>query len=128
MEKDIATLKTQARWIAWGLGINILLNLTKIAIQLYIPHGLPAAPAPAPALPSQNQSVTIGATGLPNVSQRTYYTTEEVAELEGLSPRTILTYIAQDRITPTPYRTDRHWQISKDYQIQSQPLATNNAP
>jgi len=119
MEKDIAELKQKANWLALGVALSVLLNLAKIALHLFLPAGIhvPAAPAlPLTPPASQNQNVTIGAAGLPNVSQRTFFTTEEVAELEGLSPRTILTYLNTGRLSPAT-KTERAWQIAKEYTI-----------
>ena len=50
-------------------------------------------------------------------SQKTYLTTKEVAEKEGVSQRTVNAWILEGRVDPKPEQSDRAWHIAVDYRI-----------
>lgn len=119
MEKRIDSLSHRVRQLTVGISISLGMGIINILLKLFLPFGLAPHPAPPITAPSQNtQTVTLGQTTLPTpTSARTFLTTEEVARRENISPRTLLTYIAENRLTPAPTKTDRNWQISPTYQI-----------
>ena len=50
--------------------------------------------------------------------QRSYLTTKEVAEKEGVTPRTVVEWIDRRKIIPAPERNgDRAWAIAANYRI-----------
>lgn len=54
-------------------------------------------------------------------SGKGYLTTTEVAKREQCDPRTILNYIADNRIVPTPVKEGKEWVISEAYRILPKP-------
>ncbi len=82
-----------------GAVLNASINLWRAAHASAFLPSLPTAPAPT----SNSQSVTVGSTD-PALSaaqpqpQRAWYTTEEVAALEGVAPRTVQGWVAEGLI------------------------------
>jgi hypothetical protein len=68
-------------------------------------------------------NVQIGAGISPENPQRDYLRTDEVAEREGVEPRTVLEWVYDGRISPPPIKTDRAWQFAADYRILPQTAA-----
>lgn len=77
----------------------------------------PPVPVVAPTTnTAEGGSVKIGlSNGID--SQKTYLTTREVAEKEGVSQRTVNAWILEGRVDPKPIQSDRAWQIAVDYRI-----------
>ncbi len=68
--------------------------------------------------PSNHQSVNVGGAAESIASQKEWLTTDEVAKKEGVDPRTVLRWIADGRIQPTPQRVDgTSWGVAKDYAV-----------
>ena len=112
LEAKIDTLERRQGWIMLMSIISVLLGLAKLYIQTS------AHPTPA----QNSNSVNIGAQSAVTAPQRDYLTTEELATREGVSPRTVITWIESGRIQPPPIRAGRAWTISPDYRLQ--PLLT----
>lgn len=113
LEEKIDILERRIEWLMLMSAISVLLGLAKLYYQTS------AHPTPA----QNSNSVNIGAqSATAPTHQRDYLTTEELAIREGVSPRTVLTWIEAGRIQPPPARAGRAWTISADYRIQ--PLLT----
>lgn len=112
--------------------ISTVIGLTAAIIRLIGSSDSHPAPIQSPApvsAPTTNTaeggSVKIGLTdGID--SHKTYMTTREVAEKEGVSQRTVNAWIQSKRIDPEPVQSDRAWQISVDYRIL--PLTADSQP
>jgi hypothetical protein len=115
MEQDIRALKIRVNVL---LILGILSFILTIA-KLFIPS-LSTNPAP----PSNTNSVQIG--GHKPTPQREYLSTDEVAEREGVSARTVTSWIEQSRIAPMPIKSDRAWIIDRKYKILPQITQINN--
>ena len=67
-----------------------------------------------------SQSVNVGSTD-PNkpleASAKTWLTTKDVAEREGITERTALNYIEQGMIDPTPRKNGKSWEIAANFRI-----------
>lgn len=68
---------------------------------------------------SRSQSVNVGAVEAvaDTDSAREYLTVQEVAEREGVTDRTILNWIDEGRIHPTPIKEGKSWVIAEDFRI-----------
>ncbi len=121
-EASIRTLRALRPWIIVGTIASIIGTILKL-LPIHPPGSEPLTP-PAPA--TNTNSLHIGtATTTPDADSRAIWlTTDDVARREKKSPRTILTWISEGRITPAPVQTDRAWMISPDYTITApQPLS-----
>jgi len=106
MEKEIATLKNRVNLLL-ALGIvSFVLTLVKLFIPM---------PQTSPA-PSNTNSVQIGGASKEK-PQREFLNSDEVGEREGVSSRTVTSWIEQGRIYPQPTRQGRAWVIAADYRI-----------
>jgi len=105
--------------ISTALGLTAaLFRLLAPAEHTTVPIPIhPTAPAPAPTTnTAEGGSVRIGLSdGID--SQKTYLTTREVADKEGVSQRTVNAWILEGRVDPKPVQSDRAWQIAVDYRI-----------
>jgi len=90
--------------------IGLLSPIASLLIKFFLVIPTPVSP------PTNTNSVQIGGTEQPK-PQREYLSTEEVAEREGVSARTILSYIVANRVSPQPTRQGRAWVISANYRI-----------
>jgi hypothetical protein len=113
MEQDIRALKIRVNVL---LILGVLSFLLTIA-KLFIPS-LSTNPPP----PSNTNSVQIG--GHKPTPQREYLSADEVAEREGVSARTVTSWIEQSRISPMPVKSDRAWIIAVNYRILPQTTVT----
>jgi len=87
-----------------GIVVSILLFALKMAFN-------------APSAPAQNtQDVRIGETSALN-PQRDFLSTDEVAEREGVTARTVTSWINGNKVFPPPTRQGRAWIIAEDYRI-----------
>lgn len=122
-EASIRTLRALRPWIIVGTISSIIGTILKL-LPIHPPGSEPISP-PAPA--TNTNSLHIGAaTTTPDPdpeSRALWLTTDDVARREKKSPRTILTWISEGRITPAPVQTDRAWLISPDYIVTPQPLS-----
>ena len=114
-----AAFKKLQTWILISTSIGLVAALARMVEQ---GHEKPipiqqAVPQPAPTTnTAEGGSVKIGLSdGID--SQKTYLTTREVAEKEGVSQRTVNAWILEGRVDPKPIQSDRAWQISVDYRI-----------
>lgn len=112
LEAKIDALEHRIGWLMLMSAISVLLGLAKLYMQ--------SSAHPTPA--QNSNSVNIGAQSAVTAPQRDYLTTEELAIREGVSPRTVITWIESGRIQPPPNRAGRAWTISPDYRLQ--PLLT----
>jgi len=94
-----------------------------LSICLWLSNGnhrpiiVPEANNTGPSAPSASgNTVTIGDAKKPE-PQRDYLTTLELGDREGVAQRTITTWIAEGRITPTPIQKGRCWLIDTQYKI-----------
>ena len=117
LEAKIDHLERRIGWIMLMSAISVILGLAKLYIQTS------AATAPSQNTNSLNIGTQSAATPAP---QRAYLTTEEIALREGVSPRTVLTWIEGGRIQPVPSRAGRAWIISPDYRLH--PLIAAKVP
>lgn len=103
----------QTIWITFGIGQAFSLILTAVRV-FYIPH------SPAGPVSTGNQQVHVSSARSVNPPDtgKTYLTTAEVAARENVSPRTLLTWIQEGRVSPAPEKSDRAWIIPADYRIQ----------
>jgi hypothetical protein len=113
MEQDIRALKIRVNVL---LILGVLSFILTIA-KLFIPS-LSTNPPPS----SNTNSVQIG--GHKPTPQREYLSTDEVAEREGVSARTVISWIEQSRIDPMPIKSDRAWIIAVNYRILPQVAVT----
>ena len=120
-EASIRTLRALRPWIIAGTIASIIGTILKI-LPIH-PQGNELLTPPSPA--TNTNSLHIGTTATPDAESRAaWLTTEDVARREKKSPRTILTWITEGRITPAPIQTDRAWLISPDYIVTTpQPLS-----
>lgn len=107
MENKIRSLEIRINVLLVLGTLSFILTLAKIAIP-----ALNHSPAPS----SNNNSVQIGGAEKPK-PQREFLNTDEVAEREGVSTRTVTNYIETGRIYPQPTRNGRAWIIADDYRI-----------
>lgn len=61
-------------------------------------------------------------------SRKTWLTTQQVAEKERVSERTILNYIEAGTIEPPPVKEGKTWQISAEYRIVPKSAAVAEKP
>jgi len=113
METEIKLLNRKVNFLIVLSAVGTLVTVVKMLLAL--PH-TPNTP------PTNTNSVQIGGTNELK-PQREYLSTEEVAEREGVSARTILSYIDGNRVSPQPTRQGRAWVISADYRILPQTAA-----
>jgi len=109
MEQEIKALKIRVNFLI-GLGV---LSFALTVLKLLVPALSLQPHAPTP---TNTNSVQIGGASKEK-PQREYLNTEEAAEREGVSARTILSYIEANRIDPQPTRQGRAWVIAADYRI-----------
>lgn len=68
-----------------------------------------------------SQSVNVGqaeeATALTHGTAKTWLTTKDVASREGVSERTVINYIEQGMIEPTPRKNGKAWEIAENFRI-----------
>lgn len=107
MEHEIKALKIR---------VNILLVMGVLSFLLTIAKILfPAISNQAP--PSSNtNSVQIG-NASKEKPQREFLNSDEVGEREGVSSRTVTSWIEQGRIYPQPTRQGRAWTIAANYRL-----------
>lgn len=119
IELDIKALKTRVNIILMiGVASFILTVLKLLVPALAQPH-----------TPSTNSnSVQIGADSKEN-PQREFLNSDEVGEREGVTSRTVISWIEQGRIEPQPTRNGRAWTIAAGYRILPQSAElTENKP
>lgn len=66
------------------------------------------------------QSVNVGQTdaqSLAKESAKTWLTTKDVAEREGVTERTVINYIQAGMIDPAPKQNGKSWEIAADFRI-----------
>lgn len=120
-ETSIRSLRALRPWIITGAIASIIGTILKL-LPLH-PLGTLQDQPPAPPASNTN-SLHIGTTTAPAPdpeSRATWLTTDDVARREKKSPRTILTWISEGRITPAPVQTERAWLISTNYTITTPP-------
>ncbi len=69
-----------------------------------------------------SQSVNVGqakeaAGALVKDSAKTWLTTKDVAEREGITERTVINYIENGMIEPTPVKNGKAWEIAENFRI-----------
>lgn len=67
-----------------------------------------------------SQSVNVGqnkAGEAQEASAKTWLTTKDVAEREGITERTVLNYIENGMIEPTPRKNGKSWEIAANFRI-----------
>jgi len=115
---------------ALKIRVNIILMLGVLSfiltvLKLLIPT-LSAQPHTSP--PTNTNSVHIGADSKEK-PQREFLNSDEVGEREGVTSRTVISWIEQGRIEPQPTRNGRAWIIAADYRILPQTAElTENKP
>ncbi len=112
MEIEIKSLNRKVNFLIVISAIGTLVTLAKMLMLL------PAQQS----TPSNTNNVQIG--DHQPTPQRDYMTSEEVAEKEGVSARTVTYWIEQGRIEPPPTKSDRAWIISANYRILPQLTAS----
>jgi len=114
-----AAFKKLQTWILISTSIGLIAALARM-----VEHGhekptpiQQAVPQPAPTTnTAEGGSVKIGLSdGID--SQKTYLTTREVADKEGVSQRPVNAWILEGRVDPKPEQSDRAWHIAVDYRI-----------
>lgn len=94
--------------------INVLLVLGTLSFLVSLGKLLPIL---APQhVPSNLNSVQIG-NASKEKPQREFLNSDEVGEREGVSSRTVTSWIEQGRIHPQPTRQGRAWTIAADYRL-----------
>jgi hypothetical protein len=118
MEREIDEIKKELcslrLWTLIGIAVNVVLFMLKT----FLPIG-----GTGMASSVHGNNVQIGAGISPENPQRDYLRTDEVAEREGVAPRTVLEWVYDGRISPPPIKTDRAWQFAADYRILPQTAA-----
>jgi hypothetical protein len=94
--------------------INVLLVLGTLSFLVSLAKLLPILSHPN--TPSNLNSVQIGNAN-EKKPQREFLNSDEVGEREGVSSRTVTSWIEQGRIYPQPTRQGRAWTIAADYRI-----------
>lgn len=113
IEADLVAMKTKMEGIRRLIVVNIVISIIFGAVKLFMAsHSSPTS--------ASGNSVQIGATAAPvkELSARDYLRTEEVAEREGISPRTVLSLVENNMITPEPVKHGREWRYAKNYAVQ----------
>lgn len=67
-----------------------------------------------------SQSVNVGQTEaetLKATTAKTWLTTKDVATREGISERTVINYIENGMIEPTPKKSGKSWEIAPEFRI-----------
>lgn len=113
MENEIKALKNRVNAVLAMSAISLFVTILKLAIVV--------SDSDIQA-PSNNNSVQIG--DVKTKPQRDHLTTDEVAEREGVTARTVISWIEQNRIYPAPIKSERAWIIAADYRILPQLTAT----
>ena len=113
MEVEIKALKNR---------INAVLAMSSISLFVTILKLFMMFPESEIKPPTNTNSVQIG--DLKTKPQRDHLTTDEVAEREGVTARTVISWIEQNRIYPAPIKSERAWIIAADYRILPQITAT----
>lgn len=98
--------------------VNFLIVISAIGTFVTIAKMLLALPSYAPhsPIPTNTNSVQIGAESKEK-PQREFLNSDEVGEREGVTSRTVISWIEQGRIEPQPTRNGRAWIIAADYKI-----------
>jgi len=113
-----------------GTSITVFFALLKFAIPAPAEHHqipiLPVKEVQPTSNTAEGGSVRIGLNRPGEDSQKTYLTTREVADKEGVSQRTVTSWIQSKRIDPEPVQADRAWQIAVNYRIL--PLTADSQP
>jgi len=109
MEKKIEGLQRQVAIILAMNALSLLLTIVKLFIMT-----APEAEKGQP--PSNTNSVNISEHAA-TAPQRDYLTTDEVAQREGVTTRTVTTWIDAARFDPQPERNGRAWRISNSYRL-----------
>jgi hypothetical protein len=53
------------------------------------------------------------------VTRRDYLRTEDVAEREGVSARTVISMVENGVFSPAPVKDGREWRFARDYEVVS---------
>lgn len=100
-------------FVTWGtwVTVNVWEHGTAIAVlQERSTHGK-----------GVSQSVNVGqakdGATLVKESAKTWLSTKDVAELEGISERTVINYIENGMIEPTPRKNGKAWEIAEHFRI-----------
>jgi len=133
MQARILSMEDAFKSLKRVVVISTALGLAAALFRLLGPTDSKPVPIQSPppvATPTTNTaeggSVRIGLAHPREDSQKTYLTTREVADKEGVSQRTVTSWIQSNRIEPKPVQSDRAWQISVDYRIL--PLTADSQP
>ena len=114
---------------ALKIRVNIILTLGVLSFILTVLKLLmPTLSAQPHTLPPNTNSVQIGAESKEK-PQREFLNSDEVGEREGVTSRTVISWIEQGRIEPQPTRNGMAWIIAADYRILPQTAElTENKP
>lgn len=121
IEIDMKAMKTDM--YALKVRMNILMAIGFISFLLTLAKFFMSAPSSHLPPPTNTNSVQISGADKPT-PQREYLSTDEVAQREGVSARTITSWIEQSRISPMPIKSDRAWIIAVNYRILPQTTVT----
>lgn len=116
METQISRLQKKVNALMVLGSVSTILTIVKFFIL--IPNGTTTP------TPSNSNSVQIGDSNTKQ-PQRDFLNTDEVGEREGVTSRTVTTWVEQGRISPPPTRQGRAWIISANYRILPQTAANN---
>jgi len=114
MDVEIKALNTRVDKLMMRMNITILIGLIGLILTLYKLFSAVQYPQVSP--PTNTNSVQIGGAEQPK-PQREYLDSDEVGEREGVTSRTVISWIEQGRIYPQPTRQGRAWVIAADYRI-----------
>ena len=104
----VDSLMTRMNVVLVFSAIGFLITCVKLAMSVSQPHSAPA--------PTNTNSVQIGNAD-EKKPQREFLNSDEVGEREGVSSRTVTSWIEQGRIYPQPTRQGRAWIIAADYRL-----------
>ncbi len=109
----------EARLMILEKRISYVMALQVLGIILAVAKFAWVSPITAP---TTTQDIRIGEASAVN-PQRDFLRADEVGEREGVSTRTVISWIETGRIDPPPIKSQRAWQIAADYRILPQTAA-----
>lgn len=121
LEQDLVAMNTKITKLAEdfkGLRMLILVNIA-VSVVFGIAKMVMASHGAAPASASGN-SVQIGAAvpaAAVEMTARDYLKTDEVADREGVSPRTVISMVERGEFSPAPVKDGREWRFARDYRV-----------
>lgn len=116
MENEIKSLKSRLIRVEIYTAVGLIMTMIKCFL---LPN-----PSAQSSPQANNQSVKVGEAS-PKDPQREYLTVQEVADKEGVEARTVITWIARNRIDPPPQKGLRSWTIAANYRLK--PLIAENS-